>query len=461
MARAQRKGHKNGEHGLRRSNGSGTLMKSGKYYYALWYTTDGNGKRKRNCVSTKTDNIDDAREFLKKMVKDYAIDDALGERERVAVAVRNSIGKIAVERAEIEDQKPALLLADGWKTYERSVSRPRSGEATFKNYGQWYGLFLSWVNANHSEVTEMRHVTAAVANEYASHLLTRVRGTTFNRHMNALALVWRHVAADFNAEAKLKSNPFAWDKATGTGIRRVTLNHAERPHRRRDLNLDEIAKLLKEATGELRVLIALGFYTGLRLGDCALLRWEKIDRVNGLIVTRSAKTDEETRTRINPALVKIIEESVKTKRGYLLPEIAGLYNGGTTGRVKLVRMIQDLFESVGIQTSTLEEGKRARPDCGFHSLRHAFVTQLERVGVSLSERQRLAGHATAAMTEHYTHEDGSAALALPDLTKASGKGKTTFSPVLTGILAQVNALTSKADLHAVQRAVAERMKNLK
>ena len=461
MARAQKRGHKNGEHGLRRSNGSGTLMKSGKYYYALWYTTDGNGKRKRNCVSTKTDNIDDAREFLKKMVKDYAIDDALGERERVAVAVRNSIGKIAVERAEIEDQKPALLLADGWKTYERSVSRPRSGEATFKNYGQWYGLFLSWVNANHSEVTEMRHVTAAVANEYASHLLTRVRGTTFNRHMNALALVWRHVAADFNAEAKLKSNPFAWDKATGTGIRRVTLSHAERPHRRRDLNLDEIAKLLKEATGELRVLIALGFYTGLRLGDCALMRWEKIDRVNGLVVTRSAKTDEETRTRINPALVKIIEESVKTKRGYLLPEIAALYNGGTTGRVKLVRMIHNLFESVGIQTSTQEEGKRARPDCGFHSLRHAFVTQLERVGVSLSERQRLAGHATAAMTEHYTHADGSAALALPDLTKAPGKGKATCSPILAGLLAQVNALTSKADLRTVQKAITERMKNLK
>lgn len=233
----------------------------------------------------------------------------------------------------------------------------------------------------------------------------------------------------------------------------MTLSHAERPHRRRDLNLDEIAKLLKEATGELRVLIALGFYTGLRLGDCALLRWEKIDRVNGLIVTRSAKTDEETRTRINPALVKIIEESVKTKRGYLLPEIAGLYNGGTTGRVKLVRMIQDLFESVGIQTSTQEEGKRARPDCGFHSLRHAFVTQLERVGVSLSERQRLAGHATAAMTEHYTHEDGSAVLALPDLTRMPRKGKTAATSILAGILAQIDQISDKVLLREIKKHV--------
>lgn len=462
MAKSKRKTvRKNGDHGLRRGNGCGTLMKSGKYYYALWYTVDANGKRKRNCMSTKTDNIDEARDFLKKMVKDYAIDDALGERERVATAVRHSIGEIAFERAEIEDKKPALSLADGWKTYERSVSRPRSGAATFKNYGQWYGLFLEWVKANHSEVTEMRHVTAALAGEYASHLLTRVRGTTFNRHMNALALVWRHVAADFNAEAKLKTNPFAWDKASGTGIRRVTLSHAERPHRRRDLNLEEIAALLKAGTGELRVLIAFGFYTGLRLGDCALMRWEKIDRVNGLIVTRSAKTDEETRTRINSALIRVIEESVRTKHGYLMPEIAALYNQGTTGRVKLVRMIQELFASVGIETSTKEEGRRARPDCGFHSLRHAFVTQLERVGASLSERQRLAGHATAGMTEHYTHEDGAAALALPDLTVKPGKGTTPASPVLAGLVAQINTLTSKIDLRVVQKAIIERIKKLK
>ena len=104
-------------------------------------------------------------------------------------------------------------------------------------------------------------------------------------------------------------------------------------------------------------------------------------------------------------------------------------------------MIQDLFESVGIQTSTQEEGKRARPDCGFHSLRHAFVTQLERVGVSLSERQRLAGHATAAMTEHYTHEDGSAA-------------------VLAAILPMLTSIDDKATLRKLQKSIESRIKAL-
>ena len=88
-------------------------------------------------------------------------------------------------------------------------------------------------------------------------------------------------------------------------------------------------------------------------------------------------------------------------------------------------------------------------DCGFHSLRHAFVTQLERVGVSLSERQRLAGHATAAMTEHYTHEDGSAALALPDLRK----GKTAATSILAGILAQIDQISDKVLLREIKKHV--------
>lgn len=247
------------------------------------------------------------------------------------------------------------------------------------------------------------------------------RGTTFNRHMNTLALVWKTLAADMPEKAKLGENPFAWDKTTGRGIRRITLKHGERPHRRQDLNLEEIATLLKTAKGEMRVLIALGFYTGLRLGDCVLMDWGKIDRVNGLIITRSVKTDIETRTRVNPALARIITEEVKVKKGYIMPELAELYASGKSGRAEVSRRVILLFQSAGISTTfDAGDGRRARADKTFHSLRHAYITQLERVGVTLRERQALAGHGTEAMTAYYTHEDGAGALALPDLTDGAG-----------------------------------------
>jgi len=249
------------------------------------------------------------------------------------------------------------------------------------------------------------------------------RGTTFNRHMNTLALIWKTLAADMPEKAKLGENPFAWDKTTGRGIRRIPLKHGERPHKRQDLTLEEIANLLKVAKGEMRVLIGLGFYTGLRLGDCVLMDWGKIDRVNGLIITRSAKTDVETKTRVHPALAHIITEEVTAKKGYIMPELAKLYASGKSGRAEVSHRVILLFQSAGITTTfDAGDGRRARADKTFHSLRHAYITQLERAGVTLRERQALAGHGTEAMTAYYTHEDGAGALALPDLTDGTGSG---------------------------------------
>ena len=37
------------------------------------------------------------------------------------------------------------------------------------------------------------------------------------------------------------------------GIRRIVLNHAERPHSRRALTYEEVYQLLKKATGELKI----------------------------------------------------------------------------------------------------------------------------------------------------------------------------------------------------------------
>ena len=242
------------------------------------------------------------------------------------------------------------------------------------------------------------------------------RGSTFNRHVNTLALIWRTLAGDIPEKARLDENPFAWDKNTGRGIRRVVLKYSERPHKRQDLSLEEIASLLKVARGELKILIGLGFYTGLRLGDCVLLKWGNIDRVNELIITRSAKTDIETTIRIHPALLRIISEEAVSSTGYLLPELANIYDRGGSGRSEVSRRIIELLKSVGIETSfKTTDGRRARPDKTFHSLRHAYVTQLDRAGVTLRERQVLAGHSTESMTAYYTHQDGAGVLALPDL----------------------------------------------
>ena len=452
----------------RRTNRSGTLEKRGGYWLARW-TVDGKRfSRSTGCkISGGKAARKEAEERLREFTHDYILKDERLIIEK-QIARLEGVGK---EIEQEEAKKPALRFAEGWAAYVNSQSRPRSGAGTMRNYEQQYFIFVDWCKQYHADIEDMRSVTPDIAAEYAQFLLTGtpkeereainaarkwlygfdyrrkrdgerelsedaqkaiaerrelaartirdpVRGATFNRHMNALALVWRHVSR--HEKARIACNPWAFDEDTGNGIRRITLNHAERPHARRALTVDEVCRLLLAAKGELKVLVAVGIYTGLRLGDAVLLQWSNIDRVTGIVTVRSRKTDTETRAAVHPYLARTIQEETKSTSGYLMPTLAGLYLSGKSGQVRLSNMIGELFNSIGINTKFVNDGRRARPDCGFHSLRHTFVTMLRTHGVRLQTAKELAGHHTDRMTEHYTHEDGGAVLALPDFTAQDG-----------------------------------------
>lgn len=444
----------------------GTLERRGNVWLARWII---NGKRFTRSTGCRVDggikSRKEALERLAEFTNDYALrDEKLTLEKQVA-----RLGGIEREIEAEEAKKPALRFMEGWTAYVQSQSRPRSGAETMRNYELQYFQFVTWIKEHHPEATELRQVSQEIAEEYAQFLLSGtptteqdeihaarlwlyrfdyrqkrdgarelsqdekqaiserrtmaareirkpIRGATFNKHINALALIWRHVTR--NGKARITTNPWAFDENTGAGIRRITLNHAERPHTRRAMTETEVCALLKAAKGEMRVLIAIGIYTGLRLGDAALLKWANIDRVTGVMSVISRKTDTETRTAIHPTLAMIIDDETKNRTGYVIPKIAKLYASGKSGRVKLSNELGALFKSVGIETQFVEEGKRARSDCGFHSLRHTFVTLLRNNGARLQTAKELAGHNTERMTEHYTHDSERAVLALPDMSGA-------------------------------------------
>lgn len=447
-----------------RRNGAGTLEQRGDIWLARW-TRD--GKRYTRSTGCKVSGGKKSRQQAEELLAEFTADYRLGDEERILERQVARLGGVKKEIEAEEAKKPALRLMDGWTAYRQSQSRPRSGDGTMRNYELQYFQFVTWVSEHHPDVEELRQVSREIADEYAQFLLAGtpkterdaitaarkwlyhydyhqrkdgakeqpeeiqraidqrrelakheirdpVRGTTFNRHLNALALIWRHVGK--NNKARLSENPWTFNEETGEGIRRIVLTHAERPHRRRDLTPGEIMALLQKAQGELRVLIAVGLYLGLRLGDAVLLRWQDFDRVNGIATVRSRKTDTLTTSAIHPALARIIEDETNAQTGYLMPKTAKQYLSGKSGRVALSNKLSALFKSVGIETQFREDGKRARSDCGFHSLRHTFVTMIRKGGAGLHAAQMLAGHRTARMTEHYTHDSVDAVLALPDMT---------------------------------------------
>jgi integrase len=86
------------------------------------------------------------------------------------------------------------------------------------------------------------------------------------------------------------------------------------------------------------------------------------------------------------------------------------YSEAREGASNISRKVKGLIERCGIKTSVVAANGRTRPDATAHSLRHTFVTRAIEAGVPPHVVQAIVGHASAAMTERYTHLSDAAVL---------------------------------------------------
>jgi len=323
------------------------------------------------------------------------------------------LGGITDQLQRIEDGKPSTTLKHGWQAYLDQANRPDSGTGTLANYESQYEAFVKWIEIHHPETIELRHVSKEQANDYAGHLAKTISPSTYNRHLNALSLVWRILGE----KARITVNP--WSTIT----RKKSV-----PHSRRELTIEELGRIVEASTGEMRLLLALGIYTGLRLGDAACLRWDNIDMVKRIISLIPMKTERKQKRVVLPiheTLYSLLQETPKAKRkGFVLPHSEARFN---SFKGALSKDVLTLFQSVGIKTTSdeknLKEWQRNSAECGYHSLRHTFVSLCASSGVPQSVVQSLVGHGSPAMTQHYTHigtaTTQNAIASLPSITGAS------------------------------------------
>ena len=194
-----------------------------------------------------------------------------------------------------------------------------------------------------------------------------------------------------------------------------------------------------QAEGDLRTLFAIGIYTGLRLGDCATLRWSEVDLHRGLIRRVPNKIARRNNAPVMipiHATLRAMLDKIRSARQpeYVLPDIAARYHHD---KGSVSKEIQKHFNDCGIttvkpgtgyETRKNAEGKeervhtgiRAVVEVGFHSLRHTFVSLCREANAPLAVVEAIVGHASPAMTRHYTHIGEAAATtavaALPDIT---------------------------------------------
>lgn len=204
--------------------------------------------------------------------------------------------------------------------------------------------------------------------------------------------------------------------------------------RRRPFTAAEIAKLLKatdsdelkkqlESEGpEWRTMILVGFYTGLRLGDCANLTWANVDLLNA---TLSVKTQKTGRNQILPIAEPLLRHLNKLAgddpSAPLCPMLHGQRSTLLSNHFHLVMSAAGLVEK---RTHAGKgRGRNARRNLGkisFHSLRYNTTSALKSAGVSDSVAMDIVGHETEAVSRNYTKIADDAKRAainkLPDIT---------------------------------------------
>ena len=370
---------------------TGYLLKRGKTFYACWAVA---GTKFRK--STHTANRKEAKAALARIMQPFLVEDEVRTLETVKARIEGAKTELAVH----EDQRnPPLTIRQIWAAYLATSNRPDSGPRTLDQYESKLGRFAAWLEREHPETRAMRSVTEEQAEAYAANMTAaKMTGGTFNQHLGFLKLAWRVL----RKKAKLERNPWA-----DIAMKRIIT------HGKRELTIEELRAVCAAATGEMRPLFALGLYTGMRLGDCATLRWGEVDLERGIIRRVPNKTarrnPKPVLVPIHPTLRAILTElHAAPQRGeYVLQDTAATYMDHDS---VLSNAIQAHFVSCGIQTSKPGAGQRAQCEVGFHSLRHSFVSLCRAANAPLSVVESLVGHNSPAMTRHYTHTGEAAAL---------------------------------------------------
>ena len=247
-----------------------------------------------------------------------------------------------------------IKLSEAFQEYLDCSNRPKSSDVTLKEYKRYWGKF------------DLQTKTLAPQ--------------TQNKIKNFCHLLYKSLARSLS----LNINPFE-------GIKNLAFESV--PYR--ELSDDELESLKKECTGETKTLFLIGMYTGLRLKDASLLKWESIDLSNSSIKLIPHKTKKHKTFIEVPLLGELKTELFSKSIGeseYILPSIASSY---LLQRSTISRRSSRIFIDAKIESN--DDGK-----VGFHSLRHSFATICINSGVPMDIIQELIGHSNIKMTRHYS-----------------------------------------------------------
>lgn len=356
---------------MARSKGAGTLIKRGKYWQCR-VVVDGKPVYKATGTSSKVE----AKKILEEFARPFR-----DREDALRLAAIEAEIKAKEESSSESDGYADVPLCDLVEKYFKTANAPDVSGGTREYYEHLLARFTSWLSKNEPSAKEARDVTRPVAERYLAYLKPAVSASYFNGSLAMFRKIWKEFGR-LSKHRCFRENP--WD-----GYRYKTADVSTK----RALTADEIKKLFDACrTPDERTLFSIGLYTGLRVGDCATLKWSEIDFARRVIVRTPIKTKRHgtaVTVPMHPALLAELEtrsKSIGEGSEYVLPEDARHYLE-TSSCPASVRV----FKRAGLE------------GVSFHSLRHTLCSAALSNGVPLDVVRKLVGHTSAKMTDHYSH----------------------------------------------------------
>jgi len=372
---------------MARQKGQGYIFKRGKTFYLQF---DVNGQRKT--VSLKTS---DRREAAKK-AKEFLSPVEAKTKESIAMHIAEA------RKLTVKDKVP---INKAWELfYKSSLRRQNTSEGTLTNYQRNWKAFSTWLKSAFPVAVSLSRVDLNIASEYANHLWnTGISASTYNYHLGALSTITKVLMHS----AGLNDN--VWEH--------IARKHAKKQGKKR-LYLDGVLKILEVFSDdkfkpmhkrELEILFHIGIFTGMRLVDCVLLKWDSISFDKNLISLVPVKTrgsHKKIRVPIHHELKPqfIFAGENWDYEDYVLPNIAERYGRNASGVKKDCMKVFHQAEFVTTKESDENiQRKQKVNEIGFHSLRHTFISECAGRGMSISTLSEITGDQIRTLEKYYIH----------------------------------------------------------
>jgi integrase len=162
--------------------------------------------------------------------------------------------------------------------------------------------------------------------------------------------------------------------------------------RDRIMEFSEYLKLSRAASSQLRAVLTMAFYTGMRKGEIMNLKWSDIDRKKDMIRLGAGDT-KGAKPKVIP-INKHVKKVLKSLPRAIGHDFVFLYRG------EPIQDVRNSFEGLCDRAGVLH-GRSTKGGLTFHDIRTTVKTNMLRAGIDKAIRDTLLGHSLAGMDAFY------------------------------------------------------------